>query len=100
MSMLEITTDELAEKLAKGEAVNLIDVREEDEVATGAIPGIVHIPLGEVESRLSELDKEKDYIVICRSGGRSGRATEILTQAGYKATNMVGGMLDWSGETV
>lgn len=98
--MFEISTDEVAAKLAKGEELHLIDVREIDEVEEVAIPGITHISLGEIELRLAELDKEKDYIIVCRSGGRSGRATEILTAAGYNAKNMVGGMLNWSGETV
>ena len=76
--MKEFTTEEVREMLENGEQLNLIDVREDDEVAEGIIPGAIHIPLGDVEARISELDKSKEYIVICRSGGRSGRATEFL----------------------
>ncbi len=97
--MKEITTVALKERLENGEKLHLIDVREADEVAEGMIPGAVHIPLGEIAARASELDSSTPYIMICRSGGRSGRATEYLTAEGYDVTNMVGGMLDWDGET-
>ena len=97
--MKEITTTEVQEQLDKGEQLHLVDVREADEVAEGIIPGAVHIPLGEVPERMGELDKSKPYIFICRSGGRSGRATEFLTAEGYDVTNMVGGMLAWEGKT-
>lgn len=95
----EITTTELQALLEKNEQLNLIDVREADEVAEGIIPGAVHIPLGDVPVRMDELDMEKPYILICRSGGRSGRAQEILADEGYDVTNMVGGMLAWEGAT-
>lgn len=95
--MKEITTAELQKKLENGETLHLIDVREDDEVAAGMIPGAVHIPLGEVPEHLDELDKITPYVIICRSGGRSGRAAEFLEAQGYDVTNMVGGMLDWQG---
>ncbi len=97
--MKEITTTELQQLLEQGQELNLVDVREADEVAQGIIPGAVHIPLGEVVERLDELDKAKPYILICRSGGRSGRASEFLDAEGYDVTNMVGGMLEWAGAT-
>ena len=97
--MKEVTTDELMEMLESGKQLNLVDVREANEVAEGIIPGAIHIPLGEVEVRMSELDKSKPYILICRSGGRSGRATEFLEDAGYDVANMTGGMLEWAGAT-
>ncbi|MCG7335415.1 rhodanese-like domain-containing protein [Sporosarcina sp. ACRSM] len=97
--MKEITTTEVQERLEKGETLHLVDVREADEVAEGIIPGAIHIPLGEVPTRMEELDKSKPYIFICRSGGRSGRATDFLTEEGYDVTNMVGGMLAWEGAT-
>jgi len=96
--MKEITTAELEQKLENGETLHMIDVREDDEVAAGMIPGAIHIPLGEVPERLEELDKATPYILICRSGGRSGRAAEFLQAQGYDVTNMVGGMLNWQGE--
>lgn len=96
--MKSISTSELQAKIEVGEAVNLIDVREVGEVEAGHIPGIVNIPLGLLEFRMHELDKNKHYYMICRSGGRSGQATAFLTAQGYNVTNMTGGMLDWEGE--
>lgn len=96
--MKEISTGALQARLEAGETLNLIDVREVDEVAAGHIPGIVNIPLGLLEFRMHEFDKNKPYIMICRSGGRSGQATAFLQSQGYDVTNMTGGMLDWAGE--
>ena len=95
--MKEITAIELEEQLKEGQQVNMIDVREADEIATGKIIGAIHIPLGEVPERIDELDKNKPYTLICRSGGRSGRAAEFLEEEGYDVTNMTGGMLSWQG---
>lgn len=96
--MKEMTAKEVEALINKGNELNLIDVREDDEVAEGKIPGIIHIPLGSVESRMDELDKSKEYIMVCRSGGRSGRATEFLESQGYQVINMQGGMLAWEGK--
>ncbi|ALX47250.1 rhodanese-like domain-containing protein [Lentibacillus amyloliquefaciens] len=93
--MNQITTKELAEKIKNNENVNVIDVREDDEVAQGKIPGAKHIPLGEVPERLDEIDQDKHYYMVCRSGGRSGRASEFLDTQGYDITNVDGGMLAW-----
>lgn len=97
--MKEITAAEVQECLEKGEELHVIDVREDDEVAAGIIPGAMHIALGEIPERIDELIKEKAYIIVCRSGARSGRACEYLVSEGYDATNMVDGMLGWQGET-
>lgn len=96
--MKTISVEEVQERLESGETLNLIDVREVDEVEAGHIPGIVHIPLGSLESRVGELSKETPYIMVCRSGGRSGRATEFLQEQGFDVTNMSGGMLAWKGD--
>lgn len=95
--MKEITAIELENELKTGKELNIIDVREVDEVAAGKIPEAIHIPLGLIEFRLHELDKSKEYIMVCRSGARSGRATEFLQSHGVNAKNMVGGMLSWEG---
>ncbi|MBM7572305.1 rhodanese-like domain-containing protein [Aquibacillus albus] len=97
--MKEISAKELEEIVGKGKSLNIVDVREDEEVATGMIPNTLHIPLGEIESRESELDKNKDYIFVCRSGRRSAMACEFLEAKGYNVTNMTGGMLDWAGPT-
>ncbi|WP_026583161.1 rhodanese-like domain-containing protein [Bacillus sp. J33] len=96
--MREMTAEEVEALLNKGEQLNIIDVRETDEVAAGKIPGAVNIPLGLVEFRLHELDKAKEYIMVCRSGARSGRASQTLESHGYKVINMAGGMLSWEGK--
>jgi rhodanese-related sulfurtransferase len=48
---------------------------------------------------MHELDKSKEYTMVCRSGGRSGRAAQFLEGQGFKVINMTGGMLDWDGKT-
>lgn len=80
---------------AAGSAV-LLDVREADEWAAGHAAAAVHIPLGSLGERVGELPKAGRIICICRSGGRSGRATEALIGAGYDAVNMTGGMQAWA----
>lgn len=97
--MLEITVAAVEEKLKNGDVLHMIDVREAEEVATGVIPGVQHIPLGEISQRMHDLDKSKPYIMICRSGGRSEQATQFLVSHGYHVKNMIGGMLEWSGPT-
>ncbi|MCM3455638.1 rhodanese-like domain-containing protein [Heyndrickxia oleronia] len=96
--MKQISTTEVKQLLESGKSLNLIDVREVDEVKEGKIPGVINIPLGLLEARIHELDKSKEYIMVCRSGGRSGRATQFLESWGFQVINMSGGMLDWNGE--
>lgn len=96
--MKEITAKEVESLINEGKLLNIIDVREVEEVAEGKIPGAINIPLGLVEFRMHELDKSKEYIMVCRSGGRSGRATEFLEDQGHNVINMQGGMLSWEGK--
>lgn len=73
-----------------------VDVREPDEVVKGTLPGTVNIPLGQIAERLSELDSQRRVVVLCRSGGRSTQAAEILTGAGFSdVVNLAGGMMAW-----
>ncbi|MBT2569950.1 rhodanese-like domain-containing protein [Planococcus sp. ISL-110] len=97
--MKTMTTQQVQELVESNQPTNLIDVRETNEVAAGKIPGAINIPLGLLEFRMSELDKSTEYIMVCRSGGRSGQATRFLENQGYTVTNMDGGMLDWDGQT-
>ena len=92
-----ITTDELQQKLEAGEKLELVDVREDEEVAAGMIPGAKHIKMMEIPNRMNELEREKEYIIICRSGARSSNVCQYLQDQGYKVRNMVGGMLEWKG---
>ncbi|MFJ5622855.1 rhodanese-like domain-containing protein [Peribacillus loiseleuriae] len=96
--MKEMTAKEVELLVNEGKALDIIDVREVDEVAAGKIQGAVNIPLGLVEFRMHELDKSKEYIMVCRSGGRSGRATQFLEGQGFNVINMAGGMLSWEGK--
>jgi rhodanese-related sulfurtransferase len=93
----DITVDE-ALALSKQGAL-IIDVREPDELAELAydVKDVKNIPLGELETRLSEVPKDKQVVVVCRSGGRSGKAQELLQANGFKnIANMEGGMNAWS----
>lgn len=96
--MKTISPEEVQKRLENGEKLNIIDVREVGEVEEGHIPGIIHIPLGLLEFRMHELSKDTPYIMVCRSGGRSGQATYFLESQGFDVTNMSGGMLEWTGE--
>jgi NADPH-dependent 2,4-dienoyl-CoA reductase/sulfur reductase-like enzyme/rhodanese-related sulfurtransferase len=71
----------------------LLDVREPVELAVECVPGSVNIPLGQLRSRLGELPRDRDILVICRSAQRAYYATRILLQNGFKARNISGGML-------
>lgn len=73
-----------------------IDVREPEEWAMGVIPNIIKISLGDLSSKFNELDKDKKYIIVCRSGNRSNTASRMMLQSGFKdVANFQGGMLDW-----
>ena len=74
----------------------IVDVREDDEWVAGHAPNAIHIPLGELPSRLDELPETDDTVpVVCRRGGRSARAVMWLVQQGFDVANVEGGMLEW-----
>ena len=84
------------EKNSNGE-LNILDVREVYETEISKIEDSVLIPLGDLEQRYQELDASKEWIVYCKSGGRSGRAMEFLQSKGYnKIKNLVGGINDYA----
>ena len=68
----------------------LLDVREPDEWAAGHVPGALHIPLGELNARYTEIDRAPALYVICRSGNRSDHAARALAGAGWQAHNVCG----------
>lgn len=94
----EITPRVLAERLAKHEDFDLIDVREPYEWQIARLPGARLIPLGELAGRMSSLDSTREIVVYCRSGARSADATRHLRAAGFHASNLAGGILRWSDE--
>jgi len=99
MAGLEIITpEELKQKISQGENLEIVDVREDEEVAEGMIPGAKHIRMAEIPENVNYFDKDKEYIFICRSGRRSESVCLFLQDQGYKVRNMVGGMLEWTGE--
>ncbi len=90
-----IGVDEARRRLDAGEAL-LVDVREPDEWRAGHVAGATHIPLGSIASRASALPKDREILVICRTGNRSAMAQERLAQAGLRiVTNVEGGMTAW-----
>ncbi|MBS4191699.1 rhodanese-like domain-containing protein [Bacillus sp. FJAT-49705] len=95
-----MTTDDLEKKLAAGEKLELVDVREDEEVAYGMIPGAKHIRMMTIPENLDYFDKDKEYIFICRSGARSENVCYYMQDQGYKVRNLAGGMMQWKGETI
>jgi adenylyltransferase/sulfurtransferase len=96
--MSEITPSELAKRLAAHEEFTLIDVREPYEWQIGRIEGARLIPLGTLQDEISTLDSAKEIVVYCRSGKRSADAVRQLNAAGFRATNVTGGILRWSDD--
>ena len=94
----ELTPRELAERLSARADLDLIDVREPYEWEIGRLPGARLIPLGDLAGAMSALDSRRDIVVYCRSGVRSADATRRLRAAGFRATNLAGGILRWSDE--
>jgi rhodanese-related sulfurtransferase len=91
----DLTAQQVAELLQQRDDVQLIDVREQYEVDAGRIAGSRHIALGTLTSQAETLDREKPIVFVCRTGSRSGMATEAFRGAGYDAHNLVGGLVDW-----
>jgi rhodanese-related sulfurtransferase len=92
---MDITVEELKNRLEAGEELNLIDVREEHEYEADNL-GAYLIPLGDLPGRLSELEelKEQEVIVHCRSGARSDKAKQFLAGNGFSnVRNVLGGIL-------
>ena len=99
MVVKEVSVQELKRRLDAGDKLQLIDVREPWEVAIARLPGSTHIPLGQLPARLGELQTDSDIIVMCKSGGRSRRATELLLARGFeRAANLTGGIQAWADE--
>ncbi|AWB90371.1 rhodanese-like domain-containing protein [Salinibacterium hongtaonis] len=89
--MKEISVTELA---AQKQPV-IVDVREPDEFQALRVPGVAHIPMGEVVERIAEIPDDGPVYVICASGGRSARVAEYLASRDIDAINVAGGTFGW-----
>lgn len=96
MSVSEITPSEFVTRRERGDALTLLDVREDWELGVASVPNVIHIPMGQVADRLQELDRNTEIVVLCRSGRRSLEVAKFLQQNGYKTVNLAGGILAWS----
>lgn len=95
----DITPTELADCLSRGDDVRLIDVREPHELEISRLGGADLIPLGHLASRIPELGRAEEIVLLCRIGTRSARALEILTSAGFrKVKHLKGGLNAWARE--
>jgi rhodanese-related sulfurtransferase len=92
----EVEPSEVRARLARGEDVFLLDVREPGEVAAWAYPVGVNIPLGRLGERLEELPRDVTIVVACHVGGRSAVAAKALSDAGWRAENLTGGAVAWA----
>ena len=94
----QLSVKDLKRRMDAGENLFILDVREPFEYQIANIGGKL-IPQNEVPQRLSEIDRNREIIVQCKSGGRSQRIAEFLKQSGYpKVVNLAGGILAWSDE--
>ena len=96
---MDISVRELKDRMDRGDAPILIDVREPNEHAICQIPGAQLIPQGQLAQRLGEFDPAAEIVVHCKMGGRSGRAVAMMRQHGFtNARNLTGGILAWINE--
>jgi len=95
MAAERIQISELKKKLDSKKKPIVVDVREPAEIKeSGAIPGAIHIPMRQIEKRMSELPKDAEVVFYCGGGGRASRAAEALVKAGYKTVEYCG-LRDW-----
>lgn len=76
------------------QGATLLDVRTDGEWSEGHLPGAVHVPVQELEARMSEVPRDHPVVVYCLSGGRSARAAGMLSAAGYDTYDL-GAMASW-----
>lgn len=98
MSVSVKTAVKLIAQNAKNPKFKLVDVRTPEERAISFIPNSSHIPLSDLEKSLSQLSPEDTYLIYCRSGVRSLKATSFLNAKGLNAINMEGGIIEWEKE--
>ncbi|WP_026829399.1 sulfurtransferase TusA family protein [Exiguobacterium artemiae] len=94
-----VVTNETVETVRNNPDTLILDVRETAEYAFCHIPNAVNIPLGELETRIGELDTSKTIYVVCRTGSRSDLACQQLDVKGFNVQNVIPGMSDWKYDT-
>lgn len=95
--MKHLDVDTLKQKMDQREDLVLLDVREDYEREICKLSPDVHIPMGDIPDRWSELPQDKDIIVYCRSGGRSLNVCQFLEKSGFSSVyNLTGGILAWA----
>ncbi len=99
MPYSEVSPQEIMARLAAGDEVFLLDVREPDEVEAWAYPVGVNIPMAQVGDRLDELPRHVPITVACHVGGRSAAVASALSDAGWSAENLTGGAVAWEAAT-
>ena len=93
----EIEPVELKARRERGDAIVVLDVRETEEIAIAPFPAATHIPMGEIPSRLTELDPDAELIVVCHHGIRSAQVAMYLARMGFeRVSNLNGGIEAWS----
>ena len=102
--MQNLTQSQWRAHLAQDDKAEIIDVRTSTEVAEGIIPNALHIDIQNAAGfmqQVRELDTSRNYYLYCRSGGRSAQACMIMNSLGFPNTyNLVGGIMEWEGETI
>jgi rhodanese-related sulfurtransferase len=92
----EISVEALAARIDQADRPFLVDVREGEELDICALAFDLHIPLGSLPTRASEIPQDREVVIYCRSGGRSGQATAFLLSQGWTTvSNLEGGVLAW-----
>ncbi|MBM6618165.1 sulfurtransferase TusA family protein [Bacillus suaedaesalsae] len=94
------SNENLEKRMDSNDQIVVLDVRESAEYAFNHIPNAISIPLGELENRMNELNKDAEIYVVCRTGNRSDMAAQTLTEKGFtNVINVVPGMSLWTGNT-
>lgn len=97
MHLEQVSPADAAALLRARDDVVLLDVREPEELALAAVPGALHLPLGDVPARAAELDPEREYLVLCHHGVRSAHAALFLLRQGFRRVrNVTGGIEEWA----
>lgn len=99
-AQFKTVTEAEAKEILNNEEITIIDVRSAELFTERHIPNAQNIPLKELETKWSELDQSKTYLIVCKVGKSSEMASTLLAENGFKNIyNMSGGMDGWTGET-